>query len=46
MLNYDQLIMGIGGGQRVLINDLKPDGSLTAGAINLNRNQGISNLEL
>ena len=43
---YDQLIMGLGGGQRVLINDLKPDGSLTAGAINLNRNQGISNLEL
>jgi len=43
---YDQLIMGIGGGSRVLINDLKPNNDITAVAINLNRNQGISNLEI
>ena len=43
---YDQLIMGIGGGARVLINDKKPNGLSTAEAINLNRNQGISNLEI
>ena len=42
---YDQLIMGIGGGYRVLINDLKPDNSEpTALAINLRRNEGIKNV--
>jgi ribonucleotide monophosphatase NagD (HAD superfamily) len=44
---YDQLIMGIGGGQRVLINDTKPYGDFdTATGINLDRNQGISELEI
>jgi hydroxymethylpyrimidine pyrophosphatase-like HAD family hydrolase len=43
---YDQLIMGIGGGARILINDLKPNSDITATSINLNRNQGISNLEI
>ena len=39
---YDQLIMGIGGGARYLVNDTKPDGTITATAINLPRNAGIS----
>jgi hydroxymethylpyrimidine pyrophosphatase-like HAD family hydrolase len=40
---YDQLIMGVGGGTRVLINDKKPDSDHdTAIAINLTRNVGIS----
>lgn len=43
---YDLLIMGIGGGVRVLINDSKPDGQLTCECYNLERNSGISNLEL
>ena len=44
---YDQLIMGIGGGQRVLINDTKPYGDFdTATGKNLDRNQGISKLEI
>ena len=43
---YDQLIMGIGSGERVLINDIKPNGTLTAAAVNLNRNTGISNLKI
>jgi predicted mannosyl-3-phosphoglycerate phosphatase (HAD superfamily) len=44
---YDKLIMGIGGGQRVLINDLKPNGKdLTAAAICIERNSGIANIEL
>jgi len=39
---YDQLIMGIGGGVRVLINDRKKNNeSDTAIAINLTRNVGI-----
>ena len=44
---YDQLIMGIGGGKRYLINDLKPDSKEgTAEAINLVRNEGIKNVKI
>ena len=39
---YDQLIMGIGGGQRYLINDLKPGRDYdTAISFNLKRDKGI-----
>lgn len=40
-LFFTQLIMGVGGGVRVLINDRKPDGQDTAFAINVDRSQGI-----
>jgi hydroxymethylpyrimidine pyrophosphatase-like HAD family hydrolase len=47
---YDQLIMGVGGGQRILINDLKPTDSdpnnPTAVAINLKRNEGLENVKI
>ena len=44
---YDKLIMGIGGGQRVIINDFKPDNDEpTAAHFCLKRNEGISNLNL
>ena len=44
---YDQLLMGISGATRVLINDKKPDGvTKTAFAYNLTRNEGIKNLEI
>ena len=44
---YDKLIMGIGGGTRVLINDLKPDREGdTAIAINLKRDEGIENVKI
>jgi hydroxymethylpyrimidine pyrophosphatase-like HAD family hydrolase len=40
---YDQLVLGCGGGQRVLINDRKPDSQEdTAVAVNLTRNAGIA----
>lgn len=44
---YDKLIMGIGGGKRVIINDKKPnnDGS-TAESFCLDRNEGINNINL
>ena len=42
---YDQLIMGFGGGDRILINDRKPDGRDTASAINLDRNVGMGKIE-
>ena len=44
---YDQLIMGFGGGDRILINDRKRDSERdTASAINLTRNKGIKDVEL
>jgi hydroxymethylpyrimidine pyrophosphatase-like HAD family hydrolase len=44
---YDQLIMGIGGGVRVLINDYKPNSTEeTAVAITLERDFGISKIDI
>ena len=44
---YDQLVMGLGGGCRVLINDLKPNSEEpTAVAINLERNKGVKDVEV
>lgn len=44
---YDDLIMGIGGGTRVLINDLKNNSSKpTAKSFCVNRNEGIGSLNL
>ena len=46
-INYDQLIMGFGGGDRILINDRKSNKKEdTAYAINLTRNTGVKNVEL
>jgi hydroxymethylpyrimidine pyrophosphatase-like HAD family hydrolase len=43
---YDQLIMGLGGGIRVVVNDRKKNKTHdTAIAINLDRNEGIENLK-
>mgnify|MGYP003389830314 CR=1 FL=1 len=44
---YDQLIMGFGGGDRILINDRKYNSDRdTAYAINVNRNKGLEKLEI
>lgn len=43
---YDQLIMGVGGGARYLINDNKPNGTQAAFAISVERNTGIGSIEL
>jgi predicted secreted acid phosphatase len=44
---YDQLIMGVGGGDRIIINDRKPNSDRdTAYAINLYRNEGIENVKI
>jgi len=47
-IQYDHLIMGLGRGSRVLINDIKPDSdnNPTAVAINLERNKGLENIEI
>jgi len=44
---YDQLIMGLGGGSRVLINDLKNNSSSpTAHAVCVARNEGIEEIDV
>lgn len=43
---YDQLVMGVGGGPRYLVNDYKPDGTEAAFAVNVERNKGIKNIQL
>jgi hydroxymethylpyrimidine pyrophosphatase-like HAD family hydrolase len=44
---YDHLIMGITNGDRILINDKKPNGiANTCYAINLVRNKGLDNIDL
>ena len=41
---YDSLVMGIGGGQRVLVNDKKPDGTQSCWIANPERDVGIKDL--
>lgn len=43
-LRYHQLVMGLTGGVRVLINDTKPDGTITAKAYSIDRNSGPAQL--
>ena len=44
---YDKLILGVGGGTRHLINDVKPDGvTHTAFAHSIIRNKGIKDVKL
>jgi NADPH-dependent 2,4-dienoyl-CoA reductase/sulfur reductase-like enzyme len=43
---YDQLVMGIGGGPRYLINDKKPDGENACFSISLDRNVGIKDVDI
>lgn len=43
---YDVLIMGIGGGSRYIINDNKPNGEISCFSVSIERNSGISNIEI
>jgi len=44
---YDQLVMGIGGGERYVINDTKPDsGDPTCFGITVKRNKGIEGVSV
>jgi hypothetical protein len=43
---YDQLIMGLNRGERIIINDSKPNNDMiTASAIQLHRNDGIGTIK-
>lgn len=49
---YDQLVMGVGGGVRILVNDRKPpnekypNGRVTAFAVSPPRNWGIKDIDI
>jgi hypothetical protein len=43
---YDHLIMGIGGGERILINDSKPNGEVAVRCINIERDKGIIDVNI
>ena len=44
---YDQLVMGVGGGDRIVINDRKPSSDAdTCFAINVKRNEGVFDVEI
>lgn len=43
---YDQLIMGIGRGPRVVVNDLKPNGMISAHSFNIVRDSGVKSIDL
>jgi hypothetical protein len=38
--------MGLPVGPRVVINDMKPDGFITSFAVSLNRDEGLTNVEV
>lgn len=42
---YDELVMGVGGGVRVLINDKKPDGNVTTQTFCPERNKGLKHMD-
>ena len=42
----DQLVMGIGGGSRVLINDLRANGEQSAYVYQPKRNEGLGSIEI
>jgi predicted mannosyl-3-phosphoglycerate phosphatase (HAD superfamily) len=44
-INYDRLIMGIGNGPRVLINDAHEDQEMAFG-ITIERNKGLKNIQI
>ena len=43
---YDQLVMGIGGGSRVLINDLRANGDQSGFVYQPKRNEGLGGIDL
>jgi hydroxymethylpyrimidine pyrophosphatase-like HAD family hydrolase len=46
-ISYDKLIMGVGTGARILVNDQKPGyPTPKAVAYNLNRNEGLGSIQL
>jgi hypothetical protein len=45
-IHYDQLVMGISHGPRIIINDTKPGGFVTAYASPVERNKGLGDINI
>ena len=45
-IQYDLVLCGLNTGPRILINDIKPDGTLTAYSYNLKRDKGVSGIKI
>lgn len=45
-LRYDHLLLGLPTGERILMNDVKPSGLLTAHALNVNRDEGLTHIHI
>lgn len=43
---YDHLLMGIGQGERVIVNDKRSNGENRARAVNIVRNEGLGEMEV
>ena len=44
---FDQLVMGLTRGERILINDIKPNNNMSvATAIQINRDEGLKNIKI
>lgn len=43
-ISYDQLVMGLPRGPRIVVNDTKPDGTITAYGYSIPRNEGLAAL--
>ena len=43
---YDQLVMGLSKGNRIVINDRRPNGNDTAFAVNIDRDCGLGDVEI
>ena len=43
---YDQLIMGLGRGERIIVNDESSNGELRASAVSIKRNDGIGQINI
>ena len=45
-LRYDHAIFGLPSGERIIINDRKPNGLITAVALNLERDKGLQDIQV
>jgi len=43
---YDQLVMGLSKGNRIVVNDRRPNGNDTAFAVNIDRDGGLGDVEV
>jgi hypothetical protein len=45
-IRFDHIIFGLPKGERIMLNDVKPSGLITAHAINIERDTGLSKIDV